>query len=315
MNILIAGGSGQLGTILARAFQADGQRVTVLSRKIAEKPWRVVSWDARSLDDWTDEIESADVVINLAGRSVNCRYNEQNRREIIESRVDSTRIIGEAIARASNPPRLWLQMSTATIYAHRFDAPNDEYTGILGGNEPDVPETWRFSIEVAKQWERAVDEAVTAKTRKIKMRSAMVMSPDKGGVFDTLITLVRRGLGGRAGDGKQYVSWIHHEDFVRAVYWLIENNEMEGVVNLAAPNPLINAEFMSQLRDAQGVSFGLPATNLMLEIGAVFMKTETELILKSRRVLAKKLQDSGFKFKFETWRKAAVNLCSQFTQR
>jgi uncharacterized protein (TIGR01777 family) len=226
MNILIAGGSGQLGTILARAFQADGHQVTILSRKAAEKPWRVVSWDAHTLGDWTNEIDSADVVINLAGRSVNCRYNEQNRKEIIESRVDSTRVIGEGIARASSPPRLWLQMSTATIYAHRFDGPNDEYTGILGGNEPNVPETWRFSIEVAKQWERAVDEAITPNTRKIKMRSAMVMSPDEGGVLDTLITLVKRGLGGRADNGKQYVSWIHHEDFVRAVYWLIENNEM-----------------------------------------------------------------------------------------
>jgi hypothetical protein len=314
MNILIAGGSGQLGTILARTFQADGHQVTVLSRKAVEKPWRVVVWDARTLGDWTIEIESADIVINLAGRSVNCRYNEQNRREIIESRVDSTRIIGEAIAHALNPPRLWLQMSTATIYAHRFDAPNDEYTGILGGSEPNVPETWRFSIEVAKQWERAVDEAITPKTRKIKMRSAMVMSPDAEGVFDTLLTLVKRGLGGRAADGKQYVSWIHHEDFIRAVYWLIENNEMEGVVNIAAPNPLTNAEFMSQLRTAQGVLFGLPATKLMLEIGAVFMKTETELILKSRRVIAKKLMDSGFKFKFETWQKAAINLCGQSAQ-
>lgn len=313
MNILIAGGSGQLSTILARAFQADGHQVTVLSRKAVEKPWRVVAWDARTLGNWTIEIESADVVINLAGRSVNCRYNEQNRQEIIESRVDSTRIIGEAIARALNAPRLWLQMSTATIYAHRFDVPNDEYTGILGGSEPNVPETWRFSIEVAKQWERAVDEAVTPKTRKIKMRSAMVMSPDAGGVFDTLITLVKCGLGGRADDGKQFVSWIHYEDFVRAIYWLIDNNEMEGVVNLAAPNPVTNAEFMSQLRTAQGVLFGLPATKLMLEIGAVFMNTETELILKSRRVIAKKLMDSGFEFRFETWQKAAINLCSQST--
>lgn len=311
MNILIAGGSGQLGTILARALIADGHQVTVLSRKPAEMPWRVITWNARTLGDWTIEIESADVVINLTGRSVNCRYNEQNRREIVESRVESTHIIGEAIARATNPPRLWLQMSTATIYAHRFDAPNDEYTGLLGGNEPEVPETWRFSIKVAKDWERTIDEANTTRTRKIKMRSAMVMSPDAGGVFDTLRTLVRRGLGGRAGDGKQYVSWIHHEDFVRAVYWLIENNEMEGVVNIAAPHPLTNADFMSQLRDAQGALFGLPATKLMLEIGAVFMKTETELILKSRRVIAKKLMDSGFKFKFETWQKAAQNLCSE----
>lgn len=309
MKIVIAGGSGQLGTILARSFQADGHQVVVLSRKVIEKPWRVVYWDAHSPGAWTDELENADVVVNLAGRSVNCRYNDENRQEIIQSRVDSTRAIGEAIARAANPPPVWLQMSTATIYAHRFEAPNDEITGVIGGGEPDVPETWRFSIEVAKAWEQAVDESGTPNTRKVKMRSAMVMSPDKEGVFDTLLTLVKRGFGGRAGDGRQYVSWIHHEDFVRAVYRLIEDNEMEGVVNLAAPNPLPNSEFMSQLREASGISFGLPATKLMLEIGAVFMKTETELILKSRRVVPKKLLDAGFNFKFETWQKAARNLC------
>ncbi len=138
----------------------------------------------------------------------------------------------------------------------------------------------------------------------------MVMSPDKEGVFDTLLTLVKRGLGGRVGDGRQYVSWIHYEDFVRAVYWLIEDKEMEGAVNLAAPYPLPNSEFMRQLREASGISFGLPATKLILEIGAVFMKTETELILKSRRVVPKKLLNAGFSFKFETWQKAARNLCS-----
>lgn len=309
MKIVIAGGSGQIGTILARSFQADGHQVVVFSRKVIEKPWLVVYWDARTLGAWTDEIENADVVINLAGRNVNCRYNDENRQEIIQSRVDSTRVIGQAIAGAANPPSVWLQMSTATIYAHRFDAPNDEITGVIGGVELDVPETWRFSIEVAKAWEQAVDETATPKTRKVKMRSAMVMSPDKEGVFDTLLTLVKRGLGGRAGDGRQYVSWIHHEDFVRSVYRLIEDDEMNGAVNLAAPNPLPNSEFMSQLREASGTPFGLPATKLMLEIGAVFMKTETELILKSRCVVPKKLLDAGFNFKFETWQKAARNLC------
>ena len=317
MKIIIAGGSGQLGTILARAFQTDGHQVTVLSRKpaAAAGAWRVVKWDAKTLGEWAGEFENADVVINLAGRSVNCRYNDENRREILDSRVDSTRLVGLAIAGASNPPPLWLQMSTATIYAHRFDAPNDEYTGIIGGHEPDVPETWHFSIEVARQWEQAVDEAITPRTRKIKMRSAMVMSPDEGGVFETLLTLVRRGLGGPASDGRQYVSWIHFEDFIRAVYWLIENREMEGAVNLAAPNPVTNAEFMSGLRAASGVPFGLPATKLMLEIGAVFMKTETELILKSRRVVPKKLLDAGFDFKFEIWQEAARDLCLRYGRK
>lgn len=309
MKILIFGGSGQIGTILARAFHADQHQVIIFSRKPTKAPWQTGIWDGQTLGDWANELENADVIINLAGRSVNCRYNENNRREILNSRVNSTRIIGEAIAQTANPPRLWLQMSTATIYAHRFDAPNDEYGGIIGGSEPNAPETWEFSIKVAKQWEQTLDEAVTPRTRKIKMRSAMVMSPDDGGVFDTLLTLVKLGLGGSAGDGRQFVSWIHYEDFVRAVYLLIENEKIKDVVNLAAPNPLPNREFMRQLREAQGMSFGLPATELMLEIGAFFMRTETELILKSRRVIPKKLIDADFKFKFETWSKAACDLC------
>src|SRR3954452_19412627 len=238
MKIVIPGGSGQVGTILARAFHQDGHEVAVLSRSPASAPWRSVLWDARTLGDWAREVDGADVVINLAGRSVNCRYDERNRREILESRVDSTRVLGEAVARAARPPRVWLQASTATIYAHRYDAPNDEATGVLGGSEPDAPAAWRDSIEVARAWERALEEAQTPKTRKVAMRSAMVMSPDRGGVFDVLATLARRGLGGRAASGRQYISWIHGEDFVRAVSWLIEHPELAGPVNIAAPNPL-----------------------------------------------------------------------------
>ena len=312
MKIVIAGGTGQVGTILSRAFHTDKHQVIVLSRKPFNAPWRTVTWDAQTLGAWAGEIENSDVVINLAGRSVNCRYNEKNRQEIIESRVKSTKIVGEAIAQASSPPHVWLQMSTATIYAHRYDAPNDEHTGVLGGDEPDAPDTWRFSINVAKEWERAVDDALVPHTRKVKMRSAVVMSPDAGGIFDTLLTLVRRGLGGSSGDGRQYVSWIHYQDFVRAVYWLIEHQDMKEAVNLAAPHPLPNAEFMKDLREAWGIRLGLPATKLMLEIGAVFMKTETELILKSRRVIPQKLLDAGFEFHFETWQDAARDLCREW---
>jgi uncharacterized protein (TIGR01777 family) len=191
------------------------------------------------------------VVINLAGRSVNCRYHEENRRRIIDSRVEPTRLIGQAIAKAAQPPRIWLQASTATIYEHRFDAPNDEFTGILGGSEPNAPDTWRFSIDVAKAWEKAAQDAATPpQTRLVLMRSAIIMSPDRGGAFDMLLKLVRFGLGGRNGSGRQFVSWIHETDFVRAVYWLIEHASLGGAVNLAAPNPLPNAEFIRDLRQA-----------------------------------------------------------------
>ncbi|MGI9069704.1 MAG: NAD-dependent epimerase/dehydratase family protein, partial [Pyrinomonadaceae bacterium] len=213
MKILIPGGSGQVGTVLARAFHQRGDEVVVLSRTESDAfPWRVVKWDGATLDDWASEIEGADTVINLAGQSVNCRYTKENRRIIIDSRVKSTRVVGQAIAQANNAPRVWLQASTATLYAHRYDAPNDEATGIIGGSEPNAPDTWRFSIDVVKKWERELNAAATPNTRKVLMRSAIVMTPDAGGPFDMLLRLVRFGLGGRFGDGKEFVSWIHDQD-------------------------------------------------------------------------------------------------------
>jgi uncharacterized protein len=309
MKIVIPGGTGQVGTILARAFVKDGHDVVVLSRNPAPEAWRTTTWDAKTIGGWTRELESADVVINLAGRSVNCRYTPENRRAIMDSRVESARVVGEAIAGAANPPRIWLQMSTATIYEHRFDAPNDERTGILGGSEPNAPDTWRFSIDVATNWEKAVDEFETPRTRKVKMRSAVVMSPDAGGAFDILLRLVRFGLGGQSANGRQFVSWIHHQDFVRSVYHLIDHPELSGPVNLASPNPLPNAAFMRDLRKAWGARIGLPASEWMLEIGALVLQTETELILKSRRVTPTRMLESGFEFSFPTWPEAADELC------
>src|SRR5262245_44094529 len=193
MRIVIPGGSGQVGTVLARAFHASGDDVVVLSRRPEQRPWRVVEWDGAHAGAWQDAIDGADVVINLAGRSVNCRYGAANRTAILESRVRSARAVGEAIAGARRPPRVWLQASTATIYAHRYDQANDEYTGILGGSEPDAPDTWRFSIDVARAWERTFDEASVPRTRRVALRSAMTFSPDAGGVFDAFAGLVRRG--------------------------------------------------------------------------------------------------------------------------
>jgi uncharacterized protein len=311
MKIVIPGGSGQVGTILARAFHYGGQDVVVLGRQPQRSLWRVVAWDGATLGKWQREIDGCDVVINLAGRSVNCRYTGANRDEIMQSRLLSTRVVGQAIAAATCKPRVWLQASTATIYAHRYDGPNDEYSGILGGHEPDAPKTWRFSIDVARAWERAFEEAVVDGTRKVALRSAMTLSPDAGGVFDTLLGLVRHGLGGSAGDGRQFMSWIHHEDFIAAVRWLIDRDDIEGAVNIAAPHPLPNAEFMQVLREACGVPLGLPAMKWMLEMGAVLMRTETELILKSRRVVPARLLKHGFKFKYPHWPDAALDLCRQ----
>jgi uncharacterized protein (TIGR01777 family) len=312
VKIVIPGGTGQVGTVLARAFQAAGDDVVVLSRRAATAPWRVVEWDARTLGPWAAEIDGSDVVINLAGRSVNCRYSAKNRREIVDSRVQSTHALGEAIAASARPPRVWLQASTATLYAHRYDAPNDEYSGIIGGDEPDAPPGWRFSIAVVKAWESAFAAADVPRTRKVALRAAVIMNPDRGGIFDTLLGLVRRGLGGRSGDGRQFVSWIHDLDFIRAVRWLIDRDDVSGAVIVASPHAIPNRDFMRALRRASGTSIGLPATRWMLEAGAFLLRTETEMVLKSRRVTPRRLLESGFVFDFPAWPEAAADLVARW---
>jgi uncharacterized protein (TIGR01777 family) len=310
-QIVIPGGAGHIGTFLSNALHQDGREIVVLSRSPRRLPWRVVLWDGKTLGSWTEELEGASAVINLAGRSVNCRYGRANRQSIRDSRIDSVRIIGRAVAAASRPPRVWLQAGTATIYAHRYDTPNDEDTGILGGSESGAPEKWRFSIDVARSWEQAFQDSVVPGVRKVLLRSAIVMSATPGGAFEMLLRLVRFGLGGRAGDGRQYVSWIHSEDFCRAITWLLEG-DISGTVNLSSPNPLPNAEFMRALREAWGREFGLRAAEWMLEIGAFLLRTETELILKSRRVVPARLIRKGFSFCFPTWPEAARDLCERW---
>ncbi len=318
MKIVIAGGTGQLGRVLARAFEKEGREVVLLTRDPAApgvSPGRAVAWDALNSGPWCAELEGAAVVINLAGRNVNCRYDTAHREVILRSRVDSTLAIGRAIRECRQPPPLWLQASTATIYAHRYDAPNDEATGRLDPAAPDSPDTWRFSIGVARAWEEAVAQVgKLPSTRIALLRTAIVMAPEQGGAFDVLLRLVRFGLGGASGDGRQYLSWIHDEDFVRAVRWIMEREALSGPINLAAPTPLPNADFMRGLREAWGIGFGLPANRWMLEVGAFFLRTETELVLKSRRVIPGRLLADGFTFRFPHWPKAAADLCQRWRE-
>jgi len=319
-KLILAGGSGFLGGLLARHFNARGWQVVVLTcAKVGQRfqPVRekgkeaapaeadkdrlealsYMGWDGRTLGDWTASLEGADALINLAGRSVNCRYHARNRRLMLDSRINATRVLGEAIARCAQPPRVWLNFSTATIYKHTFGPAWDE-AGEIGAT-PAAKDA--FSIEIATAWERAFDEAVTPHTRKVALRSAMVfgLSNDANNVYRVLRRLVRFGLGGRMGGGRQFVSWIHETDFCRAVEFLIEHDELNGPVNLAAPNPLTNAGMMRVLRQVLGMPVGLPATEWMLELGAFFLRTETELILKSRRVVPGRLREAGFQFAFE----------------
>ncbi len=312
LRIVLTGGSGQMGTLLARHFDEQGHQVVVIARSVQAAPWRVVEWDGATLGDWSRELERADLLINLAGRSVNCRYTPANRKAIKESRVQSTLLLGRAIARLAHPPRVWMNASTATIYRHALDRAMDEETGEIGGNERDCPSSWRFSIDVATSWEEAFFSAVAPRTRKIALRSAMTMSPDRGGIFAELLRLVRLGLGGTAGSGVRYVSWIHAADFIRSIEFLMAHEEFEGPVNLAAPNPLPNRDFMRSLRRAWGTRVGLPAPRPLLELGAVFLRTETELILKSRRVVPGRLLRGGFEFQFPEWPGAARDLVERW---
>ena len=302
-KIILAGGSGFLGRALATHLEKAGYDVAILTRSAARADVypREVHWDAQSLGPWTAELEGAAAVINLAGRSVDCRYTAKNRRAIMESRIHSTRVIGQAIAGAEQPPRLWLNASTATIYRYTFGPAWDEGGAI--GATAEAKDT--FSIEVARAWEDELNRARAGATRKVALRISMVLGTGKNSVFPVLMRLVRCGLGGKHGSGRQFVSWIDEVDFCRAIEWVKNREDLAGAINFSAPNPLTNSEMMRTLRETAGIPFGLPATPWMLEIGAFFLRTETELILKSRRVVPGRLLDSGFEFRFPDFRGAA----------
>jgi hypothetical protein len=303
MKAVIAGGAGYLGGHLSDWLAANGWKVTVLSRRAGQDSAgiRYVAWDGVKVGDWLREVNGADALINLAGRSVNCRYNEANCREICDSRLHSTRALGEAVASAGCPPAVWLNASSATIYRHAEDRPMDEATGEIGHG---------FSVDVCRKWEATFEAANSPGRRQVSLRSAMVFGPGRGGVFEAFHTLVRRGLGGTLGPGTQFVSWIHIRDFCRAIDWLLAH-DLSGPVNLAAPNPLPNREFMRILREEAGVRIGLPATRWMLEVGALLLGTETELLLKSRRVVPGRLLEDGFAFEFSEWRSAVRDILAQ----
>jgi uncharacterized protein (TIGR01777 family) len=306
-RIVLAGGSGFLGGALAAHFLKKGQEVVILTRSSKPRTDRVreVAWDARTPGEWGRELEGARAIVNLTGRSVDCRYNAKNRAEIMDSRVNSTRVVGGAIAHCINPPRVWLNSSTATVYQHTFGPPHDESSPEMD-SAMDAKDA--FSVEVAQAWERALNEANTSRTRKVALRTSMVLGLGRNSVFPVLRRLTKFGLGGRQGSGKQFVSWIHELDFCQAVEWIIAHDELAGPVNLCAPNPLPNAEMMKLFREVCGIRVGLPAPEMMLEVGAFFLRTETELMLKSRRVVSRRLAESGFAFRFPTFREALVDL-------
>lgn len=286
-RLVIAGANGFMGLVLVDYFKPYYDVHTITRKPLTIAKTSNHLWNGKTLGDWAKALDGAEVFINLAGRSVNCRYNEKNKQEIFDSRKLSTRVLGEAITKAKNPPKVWLNSSTATIYRHAEDKPMDDETGEIGKG---------FSVEVAKLWEKTFFAASTPHTRKVAMRTAIVLGKN-GGVLPVLAKLAKYGLGGTMASGKQMMSWVHEDDVCRAIAFLI-SSDLEGTVNISAPNPLPNKDFMQLLRQQLKQPFGLPSTKWMLELGAIFLQTETELILKSRWVISTKLEAAGFRFNY-----------------
>ncbi len=301
-KIVLAGGNGYLGRVLAEFYKPLANEVIILSRKnkAAKGNIQTVLWDGRTEGEWKKSLNGADLLINLCGKNVNCRYTEENKAEIINSRIIPTALLGSVIAEMENPPKLWINVTSATIYRHAEDRPQDEETGEIG---------YGFSIDVCRQWEETFFNTNTALTRKIVLRMGIVLGR-KDAAFPRLLNLVKWGLGGKQGDGEQYVSWVHEQDAAKCTEWLMNHRELNGVVNCTTPEPVKNAQLMKIIRNAYGVPFGLPAPAWLLELGAKVIGTETELILKSRWVLPKRLLDSGYPFLFSKAEHAVKDLLS-----
>lgn len=299
-KIVLAGGNGYLGSVFANYYKDKAKEVVILSRteKETEQNIRTVVWDGKNTGKWTAELVKADILINLCGKNVNCRYTEKNKAEIFASRLAPTELLGQVIAGLFEPPKLWINVTSATIYRHAEDHPQDEETGEIGSG---------FSVEVCNAWEAAFYKYKTPHTRKIALRMGIVLGRADG-VFPRLLNLVKLGIGGMQGNGNQYVSWIHELDAARSTEWLSDHPELEGAFNCTAPYTVKNAELMRIIRKIYGVPFGLPAPNWLLEAGAVIIGTETELILKSRWVVPQRLLTSGFVFQFEDAEKAVSDI-------
>ena len=296
-TILIAGGTGFIGKTLEEHFSNKGYTVKILSRN--PKRENEIYWDAKTMNaSWIFHLENLDVLINLTGKTINCRFTDANKKAIKDSRVVSTQLLGQAIDTCKNPPKAWMNSSTTSIYKESFTTEmTDDNTDY--GND--------FESEVATVWEKAFYKSENPKTRKIVLRTSIVLGNNEG-AFVPLKKLTQFGLGGKQGNGKQKVSWIHETDFARAVDFLINNEDASGPFNLCVPEPTDNKTMMQTFRKVLGVPFGLSHPKILLEIGAFFMQTETELILKSRNVVPKKLLESGFKFQFPTIASAIKNL-------
>jgi len=313
-KIIIAGGTGFIGQELCNFF-GDENEIIVLGRQQPQqasnaygenninpsvlKKIRFVKWDGIHEGDWCKEIDGADLVINLTGKSVNCRYTAKNKQEIFDSRTNSTKAIGLAIQHAVHPPELWINAASATIYPHATDEPRDESFTDFHDD---------FSVQVCKLWESTLYEQRTPFTRKCALRMAVTLGT--GGVMIPYFNLLKFKLGGRQGSGNQMYSWVHITDTCRMIEWIATNKSLEGTYNCSSPAPVTNYDFMKTLRAVTGHKIGLPAYAWMLKIGAAIIGTETELLLKSRWVLPQKMIGTGFQFKYPFLQDAMQNIVS-----
>jgi uncharacterized protein len=301
-KIILAGGTGFIGQELCNYFGSDNE-IVVLTRNVKEhssntfgennvknevaKNIRYVKWDGSTINEWVKEIDGANVVINLAGKSVNCHYTEKNKQEIFDSRINATKVIAQAIQQAVKPPELWINSASATIYPHATTTARDESFTDFAND---------FSVQVCKLWEKTFYEQRTPFTRKVALRMAITLGA--GGVMIPYFNLLKFGLGGRQGNGKQMYSWVHVEDTYRMIEWIYEHSEIEGTYNCSSPGAVNNETFMATLRKVTATKVALPAYEWMLTIGAALIGTEKELILKSRWVLPTKITQAGFRFKY-----------------
>lgn len=318
-TIILAGGTGFIGQEMIRYFGKEN-RLIVLTRQLKEtknnrnhydlltqndlRQVDFVKWDGKKPGEWSALLEGSDLIINLAGKTVNCRYNEKNKREILDSRVNAVKAIGAAIQQCVNPPKCWINASSATIYRHATDRPQDEYTGEFHDD---------FSVNVCKAWEESLFEQLTPHTRKVALRMAITLGT--GGVLIPYFNLLKFGLGGKQGNGKQMFSWVHIEDTCRMIKWIVDHENIQGVYNCCSPDPVPNKEFMSTLRKTTGHTVGLPAFTWMLAVGAPLIGTETELVLKSRWVVPTKIKETGFVFKYPLLKDAFKDIISKVPRK
>lgn len=318
-KIVIAGGTGFMGQEMIKHFGKQNN-IVVLTRQLPDasnnrnrynsltaaelKNTRFIKWDGKEVAEWAKEIEGADLIINLAGKSVNCRYTEQNKKEILESRVNAVNAIGEAIKKCSFAPTCWINASSATIYRHALDKLQDEYSTEFQSG---------FSVDVCMAWEKAFYNQPTPSTRKVALRMAITLGP--GGVLIPYFNLLKLGLGGEQGSGKQMYSWVHIKDTCRMIEWITEHKSIEGTYNCSSPNPVTNKQFMQTLRRVTGYTIGLPAYEWMLKIGAIIIGTETELVLKSRWVVPTKISETGFQFKYPLLENALTDIINEVPRK